>query len=569
MGGVIPIAIFNIAPQLMGLLGNISLGLSAFLLGTIMIIPRLWDALIDPVIGHLSDNARTRWGRRRPFILLSGIATALSFVAMWWVPRGESVKAFFPSEATYNWFQLAFILVGLLVFFSACTAFEIPHGALGMEMSPDYHERTRLFSAKSFLGNLFAMGTPWLLKLAALDFFRGTSGDLADGMRYVSLFVAAVLIPLTLWWFIILREPGFAVAKEQQKSSFWQSMSETVTNRTFLKLVAIIFTLAMGFNFVSIFSYYITIFYVFRGNAIVATTILAINGTFWAITGLVAVFPLNWLSRRFGKNTTLLIAILLMCAAQVSKIFCYDPGHPYLLLIPTISLSAGMLMFFTLGSSMLGDVCDEDELETGTRSEGSYCAVYWWFIKMGSAFASLVTGALLVYTLFDERQNVAVDALNGIVATIRAEAEKNASYSIPSAKLEEFDREAERLQLHLSQRLQDFPNEAEHTGGILEKAAAVRAAAQALRTKGLATRTQIDNLRDVDAILKQLGPLRQQSPVTLFRLRLVEIGLPLLLSLISIALTLRYPLNEARCYEIKAALKARHEAMGVLQAEPA
>ena len=77
MGGLIPIALFNIAGQLMGLLGNISLGLSAFWLGTIMIVPRLWDAFSDPIIGHLSDNTRTRWGRRRPYILFGGIAVAL------------------------------------------------------------------------------------------------------------------------------------------------------------------------------------------------------------------------------------------------------------------------------------------------------------------------------------------------------------------------------------------------------------------------------------------------------------------------------------------------------------
>jgi len=598
MGGMIPIAIFNIAGQLMGLLGNISLGLSAFWLGTIMIIPRLWDAFIDPVIGHLSDNSRTPWGRRRPFILVGGIATAMSFVAMWWVPRGESFKAFFPSEAAFSWFQLAFILGGLLIFFSAATTFEIPHGALGMEMSADYHERTRLFSAKSFLGNLFAMGTPWLIFLAGLDFFRGPSGDLADGMRYVSLFVAAVLIPLTLWWFVTLREPGFAVAKEQRKSTFLNDIGETASNRTFLKLVAIIFTLAMGFNFVSLFSYYITIFYVFQGNAVAAGAILGLNGTVWAITGLAAVLPLNWLSKKLGKNKTLLIAILLMCAAQLSKIVCYNPAHPYLLLIPTILLSAGMLMFFTLGSSMLGDVCDEDELKTGTRSEGSYCAVYWWFIKMGTAFASFVTGALLVFTAFDERQNVSVDALSGIVATIKSEAEADASYPIPIARLEEFDREAKQLEAHFVQRRQDYlassestnrllellaalrQNDlhAEHTDRMLEQLITVSAAADALQAKWIATRAQTDTLRgigtiyalpvellaqadilrDIDTILQQTALLKQQSPVTLFRLRLVEIGLPLLLSLISIALTLRYPLSEARCYEIKAALEARH-----------
>src|SRR3972149_1149978 len=130
MGGLIPVALFNIAGQLMGLLGNISLGLSAFWLGTIMIVPRLWDAISDPIMGHLSDNTRTRWGRLRPFLLVGGIAVAVSFVAMWWVPRGDWVREIFVTEAAHNWFQLAYILAGLLVFFTATPVLQIPRGAL-------------------------------------------------------------------------------------------------------------------------------------------------------------------------------------------------------------------------------------------------------------------------------------------------------------------------------------------------------------------------------------------------------------------------------------------------------
>ena len=113
-----------------------------------------------------------------------------------------------------------------------------------------------------------------------------------------------------------------------------------------------------------------------------------------------------------------------MCAAQLSKIICYNPELPYLVLIPTVLLSAGMLMFFTLGSSMVGDICDEDELNTGTRSEGSYYSVYWWFIKMGTAFASVVTGWLLVFTSFDEKQNVTTSDLVGNISIIKSEAEE-------------------------------------------------------------------------------------------------------------------------------------------------
>ena len=566
MGGLIPIALFNIAGQLMGLLGNISLGLSAFWLGTIMIIPRLWDAVSDPVMGHLSDNTRSRWGRRRPFILIGGIAVALSFVAMWWVPRGDAVEALFPNEDVYNWFQLACILAGLLIFFTACTVFEIPHGALGMEMSTDYHERTRLFSAKSFMGNLFAMGTPWLIYLAGREFFKGPGGDLADGMRYVSLFIAGALIPLTWWWFLALQEPGFAAAKEQEKSAFWQDMRTTLSNKTFLILVLTIFTLAMGFNFVGLFNYYITIFYLYGGDVVSAGTLLGINGTVWAITGLVAVFPLNWISRRIGKSKTLMIAILLMCAAQLSKIVCYNPELPYLVLIPTVLLSAGMLMFFTLGASMVGDVCDEDELTTGTRSEGSYYSVYWWFIKMGTAFASFVTGALLVFTDFDEKQTVTVDALHGSVAVIKSEAERwqTADVNMDERISQLGDQTAtavsssDELRRHLVERSQEHPDLAEHSNWLLDHLSSIGSRVDEIHENGAEWVANPDRLIDeAELVLNETVQLKRQPPKTLFRLRVVEIGLPLLTSIASILLIMRYPLTESRSYEIKKILKQR------------
>src|SRR5262245_55362372 len=408
LGGLIPIALFNVVLQLVPLLGNISLGISAVWLGAILVLPRLWEAFSDPLVGHLSDHARTRWGRRRPFILIGGVAVALSFVAIWWVPQENFLRRYVASDTGVMWLQLSFILGTLLVFFTACAVFEAPHGALGLGMSTDSHERTRLFSAKSFLGNFFAMGTPWLIFFASLEVFSGPGGNLIEGMRYVSMIIAAVLAPMTVWWFFSLREPGFGVARDQRKSDFFADMRTTISNRTFLMLTAITFTLAMGFNFVGSFASYITIFYLYGGDVRAASPLLGIAGTVWAVTALAAVFPLNWLGRRLGKSNTLLVAILLMCAAQLAKIVCYHPGPlgtielpaglaayfsvqtltfegPYLILIPTVLLSAGMLMFFTLGASMVGDVCDEDELNTGTRSEGTYYAVSGWFIKTGTA----------------------------------------------------------------------------------------------------------------------------------------------------------------------------------------
>jgi GPH family glycoside/pentoside/hexuronide:cation symporter len=649
-GGIIPIALFNIAGQLVGLMGNISLGLSAFWLGLIMIIPRLWDAFSDPIVGHLSDNTRSRMGRRRPYLLTGGIAVAVFFVVMWWIPKGEAVHAMFPSDSGFQSFQLVYILFALLLFFTATTIFEIPHGALGMEMTTDPHERTRLFSGKSFIGNLFAMSTPWLFALANTEAFRGPGGNEADGMRYVSLLIAAVLIPLSFWWTAKLREPRFVRVAKQEKTHFWNDMKIVSTNRNFIYLVMTIFTLAMGFNFVNLLGSYIPIFYVFGGDKVAGARLLGINGTVWAITGVLAVFPLNWISPKFGKRNTLIIAMVLMCLAQLSKIVCYNPGHPYLVIIPTILLSAGMLFFFTLGSSMVGDICDEDELKTGHRSEGSYYSLYWWFIKLGTAFASFVAGILITITLFDQTQVTKVDSLQGSIRDMQSKTEywkgyygssmaapeqlKNARLQTSEALKETKDYllylENEAIKLPEKKKSGRAENDARRRNVMLNTSAATRTVIKDLeyvdKALAQATQEQADTLirsaiplimqskltkariysfdllahleartkqhvksrehtaqltqnisginnrinalnaasppdilsRELAAIEKDIEPLKKQSPYTLLMMRVVEIGLPLLLSLLALLFAVRYSLTEKRTFEIKDLLMQRN-----------
>jgi GPH family glycoside/pentoside/hexuronide:cation symporter len=558
-GGIIPIALFNIAGILVGLMGNISLGLSAFWLGVILIIPRLWDALSDPIIGHLSDNTRTRWGRRRPFLLIGGILVAFFFVVMWWIPKGEIVHGWFPTEAGFQAFQLVYILVALLLFYTSTTIFEIPHGALGMEMTTDYHERTRLFSAKSFVGNLFAMSTPWLFALANMEIFRGVGGNEADGMRYVSLMIAGIIIPLSFWWTYKLREPGFARVVKQKKTPFWKDMKHVATNRNFVMLTLTIFTLAMGFNFVQLLGSYIPIFYVFGGDKVAGAYLLGIQGTIWAITGVLAVFPLNWISPKLGKRNTLTIAILLMCLAQLSKIVCYNPNYPYLLIIPTVLLSIGMLFFFTLGSSMVGDICDEDDLKSGRRTEGSFYSIFWWFIKMGTALASFVTGALIVLTMFDETQVTKVDALQGSIREFRKEAESQQVGQPPSAALMEFLQKAKTkstaLMSHLDERASADKHGRDHYRALMQNMAGVNE-----RIDGLDVTTSGEVLgAELTSIENDIMALTVQSPYTLLMMRIVEIGMPVLLSLFSIFFVMKYSLTEKRSHEIKELIRIRNE----------
>ncbi len=557
-GGIIPIALFNIAGILVGLMGNISLGLSAFWLGVILIVPRLWDAVSDPIIGHLSDNTRTRWGRRRPYLLIGGILVAITFVILWWIPKGELVHSWFPSESQFQAFQLFYILLALLLFYTSTTIFEIPHGALGMEMTTDYHERTRLFSAKSFVGNIFAMSTPWLFWLANREFFRGTGGNEADGMRYVSLLIAAFLIPLSFWWSIKLREPEFARVSKQEKSPFWKNMKHAASNRNFIMLTLTIFTLAMGFNFVNLLGSYIPIFYVFGGDKMEGAYLLGINGTIWAITGVLAVFPLNWISPKLGKRSTLVLAIALMVLAQLSKIVCYNPEYPYLIIIPTILLSSGMLFFFTLGSSMVGDICDEDDLKTGQRTEGSFYSIFWWFIKMGTALASFVAGALIVLTMFDQTQVTKVDSLQGSIRELRSEIqvsnENTATNPTIDSLLAKSLLRCEELENHLETKAANAKHSHDHYQFLLKSVENVRERLIALDPE------LPDGLfeTELNTIEKEITVLTKQSPYTLLMMRIVEIGLPLLLSIFSVFFILRYSLTEKRSHEIKELLKLRN-----------
>ncbi len=148
-GGIIPIALFNVAGILVGLMGNISLGLSAFWLGVILIIPRLVGCSFGPYYGsHLRQYANTlgappsisAYRRNSSGCLLCGDVVD---------SQRERLFGHGSPESGFQWFQLVIYPFCTSSLLHGTTIFEIPHGALGMEMTTDYHERTRLFSAKS------------------------------------------------------------------------------------------------------------------------------------------------------------------------------------------------------------------------------------------------------------------------------------------------------------------------------------------------------------------------------------------------------------------------------------
>jgi GPH family glycoside/pentoside/hexuronide:cation symporter len=118
---------------------NLGLGMNPALVGLLGALPRLTDAITDPLMGYISDNTRSRWGRRRPYIFIGAILAGVIFAMLWQLPTGKS-------ESFYFWY----FLVGSFVFYLGYTIFATPWVALGYELTPDYHERTRLMGVQNF-----------------------------------------------------------------------------------------------------------------------------------------------------------------------------------------------------------------------------------------------------------------------------------------------------------------------------------------------------------------------------------------------------------------------------------
>lgn len=443
MGAVVTIVAVNSVVQLTNLVYIVGLGVSAIWIGWAQAFPRLWDAVIDPFIGNLSDNSRSRFGRRIPFLLVGGLLIGIAFAMLWMVPRDWSKEWMF-----------GYFMVTSLFFYTVVPIYAIPHGALGMEMTADYHEKTNVFAYASFIGNIGALTLPWVYYLANRPFF---AGDTVNGIKWVCLGMAVILTGAAMWCALVCKEGKLHQARAQARIPIIESFKTTYRNGTFVRLVSAFVLLIVAFQLVMGFNNYITIFYLFGGNTKAASSLMAYNGTLWAIVGLCGAFPMAWLSKRYGKRFTVIFALGLIIGGNLSKIVCYSPALPFLTMIPTACLSLGMVIGFSLVNAMIADICDEDELVTGIRREGIYFAVYNWWWKVAVSVATVISGYL--------------------------------------------------------QRLTGFV-EGAHT----------------------------------------------QSDATLFWLRAWEIGLPPALCLVSVWLVFKYPLTEARAYEIKALLKARQPA---------
>jgi GPH family glycoside/pentoside/hexuronide:cation symporter len=380
----------------MSIVLNVGLGMNPALVGTLQAIPRLTDALTDPVMGYISDNTRSRYGRRRPYIFIGGILVGLIFALMWQLPAGYS-------EMFYFWFFLA----GSILFYLAYTIFATPWVALGYEMTPDYHERTRLMASQNFMGQFAWISLPWFYAIMENDRFFS---DSVEGARVLAIIIGVFVAVLAVSSAIFCRERFVAHEDEDDNKpsgighnikEFFKGFLITIKNKEFLKLCLGTFFLFNGIMLVGSFGSYITIFYVVGGDTDLGATYMGLYGTVTTVSTLAAIVAVTWVSSRIGKRRAFIIATSITLFGCLIKWWCYDPLVPWKVLIPAPFISVGMGGLFTLMGSMIADVVDGDELETGFRREGMFGSIYWWVVKLGMALAFGLSGFLLNGTGFD------------------------------------------------------------------------------------------------------------------------------------------------------------------------
>ena len=377
---------------------NLGLGLSPALVGLLSALPRLTDAITDPLMGYISDNTRSRWGRRRPYIFVGAIAAAVIFALLWQLPAGKS-------DSYYFWY----FLIGSFVFFLAYTVYATPWVALGYELTPDYHERTRLMGVQNFIGTIAYMISPYFLAIMYLPMF----GNEVKGASYLALIIAGVVILLGIMPAIFLRERfkqpvstgGDVIDAEspliRNIRQFFKGFIITLKFKPFLKLCIATFLVFNGFILIAAFQSYVFIFYIFGGDAEQGSKLFGHSGLLQAIAGLGVIAFVTWLATKIGKRRAFFVSTGISMIGYASKWFFYTPDNPWLAMVPAPLMAFGLAGLFTLMPSMIADVVDFDEVETHERREGMYGSIFWWVVKLGQSVAFFVGGLLLVATGFD------------------------------------------------------------------------------------------------------------------------------------------------------------------------
>ena len=382
-------------------------GMDPFLAGLLGGLPRFFDAITDPIMGYISDNTKSRLGRRKPYIFAGAILSGILFALLW--------QLYPENSQAYNfWYFLVFSMIYLI----GNTMFSTPLIGLGYEMTSDYNERTRLMGFSQTLGQVAWMIVPWFwVIIANPDLFETQ----AVGVRQLSVIVGVCCIILGVMPALFCEEIDQANLTNRDDLTFkniannfkslLRNMVLIFKNKSFVRLCGATFLVFNGFQMVASFSYFIIVFYMFQGDYGGAGTWPAWFSTVSALCTAFLIIPvITWMSSRWGKRNAFIISTIISIVGYALKWWGFNPDNPWLIFMPVPLMVFGIGGLFTLMMSMTADVCDLDEYYNGMpRKEGTFGAIYWWMVKLGQGIALVLGGLVLKLVGFD--QNAAVQTV--------------------------------------------------------------------------------------------------------------------------------------------------------------
>ena len=357
-------------------------------MGLIFSVSRIWDAVSDPLVGYLSDRTRTRFGRRRVWLIGSILPIGVGFIMV-----------FAPPPSLTGGALVAWMAVAIIGFYSAMTIFFVPHLALGAELSSNYHERSRLFGIRHAFftfGSILALGTFYLLIMAE----QKSATAVRELAFDLSLYAAVFMTLMVAFAAVRLRERLDFQGRVNNKP--FQAFGDVWRNPHARLLIIVTFIENVGSAAIGVLTLYIAQYVV--GAPQWAPLIIL----FYMVPSTISV-PL-WLplARRFGKIRMWIFSMVLTAVSfgAVFALAFIDSVTVKLVYISVAAVFAGLAAGCggTVAPSIQSDVIDYDEYKTGERKEGSYFAAWNFVFKSAMGVMLLLTGFVLEFSGFVPNQ---------------------------------------------------------------------------------------------------------------------------------------------------------------------